>query len=116
MDKKYNPSSLFIKGYKFIDSQKEDEAKRIWKYDDSDEFIGIPDMPPLEGDEEVKEAKWLNILTPNKLLTRLPILLAKIKSRKIFIQIKKKIRKILHLLYQHNKITKKLDNNFIKSL
>ena len=116
VDKKYNPSSLFIKGYKFIDSQKEDEEKRIWKYDDSDEFIGIPDMPPLEGDEEVKEAKWLNILTPNKLLTRLPILLAQIKSRKIFIQIKKEIRKILHLLYQHNKITKKLDNNFIKSL
>ena len=27
-------------------------------------------MPPLEGDEEVKEGKRLKILTPNKLLTR----------------------------------------------
>ena len=27
-------------------------------------------MPPLEGDEEVKEGKGLKILTPNKLLTR----------------------------------------------
>ena len=26
-------------------------------------------MPPLEGDEEVKEGKGLKILTPNKLLT-----------------------------------------------
>ena len=39
------------------------------------------DMPPLEGDEEqVREKKRINILTPNKLLTRLPILLAQIKA------------------------------------
>ena len=36
--------------------------------DDSDEFIHIPELPPLEGDEEeVKEGKGLKILTPNKL-------------------------------------------------
>ena len=46
--------------------------------DDSDEFI---DIPPLEGnEEEVKEGKRLKVLAPNKLLTRLPILLAKIKT------------------------------------
>ena len=43
-------------------------------------------MPPLVGDEEVRESRWLKILTPNKLLTRLPILLDgnnlyKIKNR-----------------------------------
>ena len=38
-------------------------------------------MPPLEGDEEeVKEVKGLKILTPNKLLTRIPTLLAQIKA------------------------------------
>ena len=37
-------------------------------------------MPPLEGDEEVKKGKGLKLLTPNKLLTRLPILLAQIKA------------------------------------
>ena len=35
-------------------------------------------MPPLEGDEKVKERKGLKILTPNKLLTRLSILLVQI--------------------------------------
>ena len=35
-------------------------------------------MPPLEDDKEVNEGKGLKILTPNKLLTRLPILLARI--------------------------------------
>ena len=34
-------------------------------------------MPPLEGDEEeIKKGKGFKILAPNKLLTRLPILLA----------------------------------------
>ena len=38
-------------------------------------------MSLLEGDEEeVKEETGLKILTPNKLLTRLPILLAQIKA------------------------------------
>ena len=37
-------------------------------------------MPLLEGDEGVTEGKGLKILTPNKLLTRLPILLAQIKA------------------------------------
>ena len=39
--------------------------------DGSDEFIDTPDLEALE-DEEVKEGKWLKILTPNKMLTRLP--------------------------------------------
>ena len=47
---------------------------------DEEESVYLSDMPPLEGDEEVKEGKGLKILTPNKLLTRLPILLDQIKA------------------------------------
>ena len=65
-------------------------------------------MPSLEGDEEdVKEGKGLKILTPNKLLTRLPILLAQIKAENNSCKLKNQIRQILYLLYQHQKITKK---------
>ena len=35
-------------------------------HDVSDKFIVIPDMPPLEGDEKVKEGKWLKILAQIK--------------------------------------------------
>ena len=74
----------------------------------SDEFIDISEIPPLEGqEEEVKEGKGLNILTPNKPLTRLPILLAQIKVGNNLYKLKNEIRQILYLLYQHNKITKK---------
>ena len=64
-------------------------------------------MPPLEGDEEeVQQEKGLKILTSNKLLTRLPILLAQIKAGNNSCKLKNEIRQILSLLYQHNKITK----------
>ena len=85
-------------------------------YDDSDEFIDIPDISPLEGDEEVKEGKGLTILTPSKLLTRSLTLLAQIKSGNNSHKLKMKSDKILYFLYQHNKITKKVYNNLIKSL
>ena len=74
-------------------------------------------MPPLRGDEEeLKEIKGLKILTPNKLLTRLPILLAQKKAENISYELKNEIGQIIYLLYQHNKITKKVYNNLMKSL
>ena len=60
-------------------------------------------MPPLEGDEEeVKEKKELKTLTPKKLLTKLLILLAQVKTGSNSYKLKNEIRQILYLLYQHN--------------
>ena len=90
------------------------------------------DLPSLEGDEEPEETiadrvklnprkrknkgTGLKIFIPNKLLHRLPILLVQIKAGNNSCKLKNEIIKILYLLYQHNKITKKVYNNFIKSL
>ena len=57
----------------------------------------------------------LKILIPNKLLARLPIFLAQIKAGNNSYKLKNEIRQILYLLYQHNKFTKKVYNNLIKS-
>ena len=47
-------------------------------------IVDLSGMLPLGGDEEEgKEGKGFKILTPNKLLTRLPILLAQIKVETI---------------------------------
>ena len=63
-------------------------------------FTDLPPMSPLEGnEEELKEGKGLKILTPNKLLTRLPLLLVEIKAGTNSCKLKYKIRQILHLLY-----------------
>ena len=87
-------------------------------------------MLALEGDEEVKveseetiaeriklnprkrknTGTGIKFLTPNKLLTRLPILLVQIKAGNNSYKLKTEIRQILYLSYQHNKITKKIYN------
>ena len=49
---------------------------------DKEESIDLSDMPPLGSvEEEVNKEKGVKILTPNKLLTRLPVLIAQIKGR-----------------------------------
>ena len=74
-------------------------------------------MLSLEGnEEEVREGKGIDILTPNKLLFRLAILLAQKTAANNLYKLKNKIRQILYILYHHNKITKKFYNNLIKSL
>ena len=82
---------------------------------DKEESVDLSEIPLTEGyKEEVKEEKGLKMLTPNKLLTRLPILLAQINSRINSKKFKNETRQILYLLYQHNKITKKVCKNLIK--
>ena len=63
-----------------------------------------------------KTGTGLKILTPYKLLTRLSLLLAQVKAGSTSYKLKNKIRQILYLLYHHNKITKNIYNNLIKSL
>ena len=58
----------------------------------------------------------LKVLTPNKLLTRLPMLLAQIKAGNNLHKLKNQIRQILYLLYQDDKTTKKVCNNLIRAL
>ena len=76
MGNKYDPINLILETYNY----------NIWfENEESDDTTSrksdLSDIPPIEGDkEEVKEEKGLKILTPNKLLIILPILLAQIKA------------------------------------
>ena len=69
LDNEYNKLSVVEKkGFHFKYNFK---GLFLSDYDYNDFFA-----PPLEGDEEkVKEEKGLKVLTPNKLLTRSPVLL-----------------------------------------
>lgn len=54
----------------------------MWQLESSKKevFADLPLMPTLKGKEEVKEGTGIKILTPNKLLTKRPVLLAQIKT------------------------------------
>ena len=125
MKYKYDPKKSFLKTYDhdlWLENEKSSDTKRK---SDKEESVDLPDKPTLEGDEEVKlEPKetigttgtGLKILTPNKLQSRDPILLTRIKAGNNSYKLKIEIRQILYLLYQHNKMTRKVYNKLIKSL
>ena len=102
--------------HKYDEWFENEESTDTTRKSDKEDSLDLSDIPPLEGDE-VKEGKGLKNLTPNKLLTRLPILLAQIKTGNNSYKLEKNgIRQILYLLYGHNKITEKVQNILIKSL
>ena len=106
---KYDPINLFLETYNYHVWFENEESADMARKSDKKESVDLCDIPPLEGDEEeVTEGKGLKILTPNKLLTRLLILLAQTKAGNNSYKLKNEIRQILHFLYQHNKITKKV--------
>ena len=63
-----------------------------------------------------QEGTGLQILTPNQMLKRLPIALARIKAGNNSESLLNEIRQILYSLYRSKEITKKVYNNIIKSI
>ena len=58
----------------------------------------------------------LKILTPKQMLQRLPIALAQVKAGNNSESLLNEIRQTVSSLYQLKQITKKLQNNIIKSI
>ena len=74
---KYDPIKLFLATYNYDNWFEREEST------DKEESVDLSDMHLPKGEEEegVKERIQLHFLTPNKLLIRLPMLLAQIKTR-----------------------------------
>ena len=54
------------------------------------------------------EGSGLKVLTPNQILSRLPITLAQLKAGNNSEKLKNEIRQLLHSLYRSKKLTKQL--------
>ena len=65
---------------------------------------------------ESKQATGLKILTPKKMIQRLPIALAQIKAGNNSESLLNEIRKIVYSLYQSKEIPKKVLNTIIRSI
>ena len=55
-----------------------------------------------------QQRQGLKILTPNQMLSRLPLTLAQSKARKKSEKLKNEIRQILYSLYRSKKLTKNI--------
>ena len=59
------------------------------------------------------EGKGLKILTPNQMLSRLPITLAQLKAGNNSQKLKNEIRQLLYSLYRSKKLTKQLYKSLV---
>ena len=66
--------------------------------------------------ENSQEGEGLQILTPNQILKRLPIVLAQLKAGNNSESLLNEIRQIVYSLYRSKEITKKVYNNIINSI
>ena len=98
------------------DEEVDDEAD-----DKTDEQPDITDMPELESEESTAkrrehEGKGLKILTPEQMLSRLPILLAQLKSGNNSEKLKSEIRQLLCSLYRSKKLSKTMYKHLMNAI
>ena len=88
---------------------------------ESDKQLDTTDMPELESEESAEQNKkqrgvGLKILTPDQMLSRLPITLAHLKVGNNSQKLIKEIRQLLYSLYRSKKLTKAIYKNFINAI
>ena len=72
--------------------------------------------PNYRAKQNETKGTGLSILTPKKMLQRLPIALAQVKAGNNSENLLNEIRQIIYSLHQSKEITKKVYNNLMKSL
>ena len=94
-----------------IEKMSEDE-KEIEKPDKTLKII----KEIIEFNEQKKLGLWLKILTPNQMLSRLPITLAQLKAGNNSEKLKNEIRQLLYSLYRSKKSFKKIYKSLIDTI
>ena len=80
---------------------------KVSKVEENEKIIDIVERI-LELNSEKQLGLGLKILTPNQMLSRLPITLAQLKAGNNSEKLKNEIRQLLHSLYRSKKLTKQL--------
>ena len=84
----------------------------VSKVEENEKIIDIVERI-LELNSEKQLGLGLKILTPNQMLSRLPITLAQLKAGNNSEKLKNEIRQLLHSLYRSKKLTKQLYKSLI---
>ena len=85
---------------------------KISKVEENEKIIDIVERI-LDLNSEKQSGEGLKILTPNQMLSRLPISLAQLKSGNNSEKLKNRIRQLLYSLCRSKKLTKQLDKSLI---
>ena len=82
------------------------------KIENPDKIVEIVEVI-LKFNKQNQQRKGFKILTPQQMLSRLPITLAQLKAGNSSDKLKNEIRQLLYSLYRSNNMTKQVYNNLI---
>ena len=85
------------------------------KFEKSDKIVKLVEEI-LRFNKQKQEGQGIKILTPNQMLSRLPISLAQLKAGNNSEKLKNEIRQLLYSLYRSKNMTKQVYNNLIKPI
>ena len=89
------------------ESESESESKKL----------DIAEGGKLESEDEIKqEGQVLEILTPQQMITRLPILLAQLKAGNNSQKLKNEIRQIVYSLYRSKNLSETIYNSLMNTI
>ena len=103
-----------------INSGLKDLEEEIKKMSEEEKRIADPELiveiveKILKFNKQNQEGQGLKILTPNQMLSRLPIYLAQLKTGNNSKKLKNGMRQLLYSLYRSKNMTKQVYNNLIK--
>ena len=127
-----NPSDMLKNLYQINDKEKKnklvnvinsglkDLKEEIKKMSEEERKIEKPDeivkivREILKFNKQNQEGKGIKILTPNQMLSRLPISLVQLKAGNNLEKLKNETRQLLYFLYRSKNMTKQVYNNLIK--
>ena len=103
-----------------INSGLKDFKKEIKEMPEEERKIEKPDKivklveDILRFNKQKQEGQGIKILTPNQILSRLPISLAQLEAGNNSEELKNEIRQLLYSLYRSKNITKQVYNNLME--
>ena len=104
--------NIFNSGLKDLKEKIKKMSKEERKIEKPDKIVKIV-KKILNFNKQDQEGKGLKILTPNQMLSRLPIALAQLKAGNNSERLKNEIRQLLYSLYRSENMTKQVYNNLL---
>ena len=104
--------NMINSGLKDLNEEIKNMSKKEIKIKNPDKIVEIVEMI-LKFNKQDQQEKGLKILTPNQMLSRLPIALVQLKAGNNSEKLKNEIRPLLYSLYHSKNMTKQVYNHLI---
>ena len=105
--------SVIFSGIKDLKKEIKEMPKEEKETEKPDNIVDIVEEI-LKFNKQYQEGQGMKILTPNQMLSWLPISLAQLKAGNNSEKLKIEIRQLLYFLYRPKNMTKQVYNNLIK--